>query len=49
LDVSITSLEAEIIHLLSAPFWAIKSLLAHKNDEGGLIDSVNLIGHYYIT
>jgi len=26
-------LEAEFIHLLSVPFWAIKSLLAHENDE----------------
>jgi hypothetical protein len=33
LHVSIASLEAEFIHLLSMPFWAIKSHLAHKNEE----------------
>ena len=26
-------MEAEFIHLLSVPFWAIKSLLVHENDE----------------
>ena len=30
---SITSLESEFVHLLSIPFWTIKSLLAHKNEE----------------
>jgi hypothetical protein len=33
LHVSIASLEADFIHLLSMPFWAIKSHLAHKNEE----------------
>ena len=27
------SLETEFVHLLSIPFWTIKSLLAHKNEE----------------
>jgi hypothetical protein len=33
LHISIKSLEGEFVHLVSIPFWTIKSLLVHKNEE----------------